>query len=495
VPAVSVLLPFRNAQRFLTAALDSIRSQDFTDFEVVAIDDGSDDGSAALVSAAAAADPRIRLAGSRGRGLPDALNTAAAIARGKYLARMDADDLARPTRLARQVALLDEYPDTVVAGGAVDLIDEGDRTVGEIWYAVSDAEARQVLSKGSTPFCHPAATIRRSAFERADGYRRECELAEDLDLWLRLAPLGGLVNLDEKVISYRLHPASSSYDRIHTQIRSLYRALIANDQRRDDEERTRALAIADPWPLVELWVPAGGAAEHLAELTSWYVELAVTAGYDAHVDQLIEAICQLAPTTERATVAWRLWQMATVTALTAGRDASAMRHLASGRKVLEAAGRTSEEDAGVRALERARHTRLDLEVTAEDPPSSRRGGYLDAIHWFEHATRAFVYGWIARPHETSETALRLHVDGPRPIQAAVERVLRLDVVRAMGSRFAVSAFKVDLRYGEPVPIAAATVRVSVRYDDGSTHALEDANLLVRRPGATRTAIPRYHQRP
>jgi hypothetical protein len=54
---------------------------------------------------------------------------------------------------------------------------------------------------------------------------------------------------------------------------------------------------------------------------------------------------------------------------------------------------------------------------------------------------------------------------------------------------------VDLRYGEPVPIAAATVRVSVRYDDGSTHALEDANLLVRRPGATGTAIPRYHQRP
>jgi GT2 family glycosyltransferase len=480
VPAVSVLLPFRNAQRFLTSALDSIRSQDFTDFEVVAVDDGSDDGSAALVGAAAAADPRIELARSRGRGLPDALNTAAAIARGKYLARMDADDIARPTRLARQVALLDEYSDTVVAGGAVDLIDEGDRIVGEIWYAVSDAEARQVLSKGWTPFCHPAAIIRRSAFERAGGYRRECELSEDLDLWLRLAALGGLANLDEKVLSYRLHPASSSYDRLETQLRSSYRALIVNDPRLGHEERARALAIADPWQLVELWVPAGGAAEHLAELTSWYVELAVTAGYDAHIDQLIEAICQLAPTTERATVAWRLWQVATITALAAGRDTQAGAHLARGRAVLDATGRLGQEGDGLRALERARQRRLDLELNREPPPSSRDGGYLDTVHWFQGATRAFVYGWIARPHACAETTLRLHLEGPRPVHATVERVLRHDVVRAMGPGFAVSGFKADLRYDRPVTIAEAGLRASARYEDGTSAALEDANLLIRR---------------
>ena len=493
MPAVSVLLPFRNAQRFLSAALASILAQDFTDFEVVAVDDGSDDGSAAIVSAAAAADRRVQLLRSRGRGLPEALNTAAAIAGGKYLARMDADDIARPTRLARQVAWMEQNSATVVAGGAVDLIDEGDRTVGEIWYAVSDAEARQVLAKGSTPFCHPAATIRRSAFERAGGYRRELELAEDLDLWLRLAPLGGLVNLDEKVISYRLHPASSSYDRIQTQIRSLYRALIVNDPRRDRGVRAQALAVADPWQLVELWATPGAAAEHLAELTSWYVELAVTAGYDAHIDQLIDTISQLAPATERATVAWRLWQMATVTALTAGRDASAMAHLANGRQVLAAAGRTSEEEEGLRALAHAREAKLDLELTTEQPPVSRRGGYFDAIHWFERGSRAFVYGWIARPDGRSETALRLHVKGTRPAHATVERVLRLDVVRAMGSSYAVSAFKVDLRYFGTVPIEDAAIRVSVQYLDGSRHALEDANLLVRRPDPTVAAVP-YHQR-
>lgn len=490
MPAVSVLLPFRNAQRFLTAALDSVLTQEFTDLEVVAVDDGSDDGSSAIVSAAAASDPRVQLVRSRGRGLPDALNTAAALARGTYLARMDADDVARPTRLAGQAALLTEYPEIVVAGGAVDLIDEAERTVGEIWYAVSDAEARQVLSKGSTPFCHPAATIRRSAFENAGGYRRECELAEDLDLWLRLAPLGGLVNLDEKVLSYRLHPASSSYDRVQTQIRSLYRALIVNDRRRDDEERSRALTITDPWQLVELWATASGAAEHLAELTSWYVELAVTAGYDAHIDQLIEAIGQLAPTTERATVAWRLWQMAAVTALTASRDTDAIGHLGNGRRVLEAAGRTREAEDGRRALEHARDARLDLEITPDEPPASRRGGYLDAIHWFEQATRAFAYGWIARPDECKETALRLHIEGPRPIKVTVERALRLDVVRVMGSSFAASAFKVDLRYAGTVPTEALTIRASVRYDDGSIHALEDANLLVRRPDPRGPMAPR-----
>ena len=140
VPAVSVILPFRNAQRFLPAAIASVQAQDFRDFELLAVDDGSEDGSADLVRAAATADPRVRLIDAGRRGLPGALNEGCRRARGRYLARMDGDDLALPSRLSQQVAVLEHTPDMVVIGGAIDLIDEDDRTVGETWYARTDAD-------------------------------------------------------------------------------------------------------------------------------------------------------------------------------------------------------------------------------------------------------------------------------------------------------------------------------------------------------------------
>ena len=255
-----MILPFRDAQRFLPAAIASIQSQVLADFEIIAVDDGSSDGSSAVVKAAAARDHRVQLVDTGRRGLPGALNEGCRLARGRYLARMDADDIAMPTRLARQVAALDASPELVVVGGAVDLIDEQDSTVGEIWYAGSDAAARLVLANGGTPFCHPATTIRRTAFDAAGGYRAECELAEDLDLWLRLAGIGRLLNLDAKVLRYRLHPASASYDRIRTQIASQYRALLLNDAGRSHDERRRALTASDAWTLIQSWAPPGSAA-------------------------------------------------------------------------------------------------------------------------------------------------------------------------------------------------------------------------------------------
>ena len=476
-----MILPFRDAQRFLPAALASIQSQDLADLEIIAVDDGSTDGSSAIVEAAAAGDSRVRLVATGRRGLPGALNHGCRLARGRYLARMDADDIARPTRLSRQVAALDRQPALVVVGGAVDLIDEQDRVVGEIWYPGSDRAARTVLAKGGAPLCHPAATIRRSAFDAAGGYRAECELAEDLDLWLRLARIGTLLNLDTKVLQYRLHPASASYDRIRIQIGSRYRALLLNDAGRSDEERRDALAVSDVWALIESWASPGGAAGHLAASTSWYVEWAVAAGYDDTIGALIRTIAELAPSADdRASIAWLLWQSATVSAIAAGRHDRAAAHLADADALLRDSGAIATERPALENLIALSRSRLQCAITTEPAPAARDGGYLDVVQWFDGGRRAWLTGWIARPSGATESSLRLHVGVPAA-SATVRRVLRPDVAAAMGSAFSASGFLVDLRFDEPPGPEQSRVTASVAYDDGRVARLEDTEVLVQRP--------------
>ena len=480
-PAVSVILPFRDAQRFLPAAIASIQSQDLTNIEIIAVDDGSTDGSSAIVTGAAASDSRVRLISTGRRGLPGALNEGCRLARGRYLARMDADDIAIPSRLARQAAAMDANPALVVVGGAVDLIDEQDRTVGEIWFAASDAAARSVLAKGGAPFCHPAATIRRSAFDAAGGYRAECQLAEDLDLWLRLAGAGTLLNLDAKVLQYRLHPASASYDRIRIQIASRYRALLLNDASRTNDERQRALDLSDVWTLIQSWVSPGSAADHLAASTSWYVEWAVTAGYDDTVGALIRTIAGLAPSAkDQTSIAWLLWQGATVSAIAAGRHDAAAAHLAQGEALLRDTGLIEAERSALQSLTALSRSSLACEVTTTSPPPLRDGGYLDVVQWLDGGRRALLTGWIARPSGARESSLLLHA-GNSPATASVRRVLRPDVAQVMGSGYSASGFLADLRFDAPPPVEDAAVQVSVCYDDGRVARLEDTNVLVQRP--------------
>lgn len=479
-PAVSVILPFRDAGRFLPAAIASIQSQDLADIEIIAVDDGSADGSSAVVKAAVASDPRVRLVDTGHRGLPGALNEGCRLARGRYLARMDADDISMPSRLSRQVAAMDANPALVVVGGAVDLIDEQDRTVGEIWYAGSDAAARAVLAMGGAPFCHPAATIRRTAFEAAGGYRAQCQLSEDLDLWLRLAGAGTLLNLDAKVLQYRLHPASASFDRIRIQIASRYRALLLNDAGRTDEQRRNALDISDAWTLIRSWTAPGSAAGHLAASTSWYVEWAVTAGYDETIGALIGTIAGLAPSPEDQTsIAWHLWQSATVAALAAGRGDAAAAHLSRGEALLRATGLIETEQPALQSLLALRRSSLTCEVTTTAPPQARDGGYLDVVQWLDGGRRALLTGWIARPSAAPESSLRLHAGSPAT--ATVRRALRPDVAQAMGSRYLASGFLADLRFIEPPPAEDAVIQASVCYHDGHVARLEDANVVVQRP--------------
>src|SRR5262245_14197402 len=116
-PAISVLMPIYNAGRFLPAAVESVLAQTFADFELIAIDDGSRDGSSEVLAQLAARDPRIRVFAQENRGIVATLNRALELARAPLVARMDADDLSRPDRFAKQIAFLRQHPEVAAVSG------------------------------------------------------------------------------------------------------------------------------------------------------------------------------------------------------------------------------------------------------------------------------------------------------------------------------------------------------------------------------------------
>jgi glycosyltransferase involved in cell wall biosynthesis len=189
-PAVSVLLPFRNEERFLGEALSSLCSQEMSDFEAVLVDDGSSDGSPAVARAACDADDRFRLAACRGSGLVDALNTGLTEASGEWVARMDADDICESGRLGAQLReALVRGPRTVVScrvrSFPEEKISNGFRAY-EDWLnsLLTPAEIERNIFVES-PVPHPTAFFHRQSVIDEGGYVERL-LPEDYELWLRL---------------------------------------------------------------------------------------------------------------------------------------------------------------------------------------------------------------------------------------------------------------------------------------------------------------------
>jgi glycosyltransferase involved in cell wall biosynthesis len=203
-PVVSVVMAVYNGLPFLDAAIRSVREQNFADFEIIIVNDGSTDGSGVVLAAHARDDSRVRIIEQENRGLVRALNRGLSVARGRYIARMDADDLALPDRFTKQVRFLDAHPDIAVVGGAIELIDESDRPLGIVRYPLTPDEVRERLLEGS-PLAHPAVMMRRSVIEEAGGYRPQYRYAQDYDLWLRLAERHHLANLPDVLVRYREH--------------------------------------------------------------------------------------------------------------------------------------------------------------------------------------------------------------------------------------------------------------------------------------------------
>ncbi|MBL7982740.1 MAG: glycosyltransferase [Flavobacteriales bacterium] len=209
IPRVTVLLPVYNAAPFLRATLDSILHQRFSDFEILAMDDGSTDGSLAILSSYT--DPRLRVvAHERNKGLIATLNEGIEAARGTYIARMDADDLMHPDRLAQQVAHLDAHPELVVLATCVETINSDGEVTGkwDVDQATLDEQAIRAMMPRTNCIAHPSVMIRRSAL--ADlRYSPAQKGAEDWDLWLRMLSRGlRIAKLPDMLLQYRVHSGS-----------------------------------------------------------------------------------------------------------------------------------------------------------------------------------------------------------------------------------------------------------------------------------------------
>lgn len=209
-PRISVLLPVYNAESFLRDAIDSVLSQTFSDFELLMLDDGSTDNSAAILREYEAKDPRVRVFFRRNRGLAFTLNELIGMARGELLARMDDDDICLPSRFEKQIAFLDAHPDHVLVGGWIEQMNEAGQPIGTIRSPTAHEGIDEANSKGHCSVWHPTAMMRKSSVLAIAGYDVNLENAEDIDLWLRLAEVGKLANLETAVLKYRLHGASMS---------------------------------------------------------------------------------------------------------------------------------------------------------------------------------------------------------------------------------------------------------------------------------------------
>jgi glycosyltransferase involved in cell wall biosynthesis len=224
-PLVSVVMSVLDGADFLSEAVESILAQTFRDFEFIIVNDGSTDASASILDYFQQQDGRVQVYHRENRGLVESLNWGCSLARGKYIARMDADDIAVCERLAWQVRFMERDPNIGALGGAVELIDGPGASLGVAYTPLNDHEIRSRFPE--CPFWHPTVIMRTQAFRSTGGYRKIVIDAEDHDLWLRMAERFALANLGDVIVRYRVHPGQVSVRKCKQQSLSGLAAAVA----------------------------------------------------------------------------------------------------------------------------------------------------------------------------------------------------------------------------------------------------------------------------
>ena len=210
-PRVTVLTTVYNGARYLDEAVDSILAEEFTDFEYVIVDDGSTDGTAAILARAASRDPRIIvLRNETNRGIAASANRGLAVARGEYIARIDCDDISMPGRFRREVATLDAHPEVVLVSMNYESISADGVVLARSYRDHPSIVVEYLLNFSNALGGHSQVMFRRSTVEAVGGYDETCAAALDSDLWSRMVRHGRIVVLPEIGMRYRVHEESVS---------------------------------------------------------------------------------------------------------------------------------------------------------------------------------------------------------------------------------------------------------------------------------------------
>lgn len=213
LPKISVVMSVFNGSRFLSKAIKSVLNQSMNDFEFIIIDDGSTDDSLKIIQEFAVKDDRIRVVINKENiGLANSLNKGIDLAVGKYIARMDADDITVPDRFEKQMTFLENNPKIFVLGGSLRYLEE-DGTLGLVsGYPLSSGLIKWQLFFGN-PMAHDAVTFRRELFSK-HGIRYDGNLrtTQDFDLWVKIGSNFQMANLPDVLLYYRQHPDAVSHN-------------------------------------------------------------------------------------------------------------------------------------------------------------------------------------------------------------------------------------------------------------------------------------------
>ena len=210
--SITVLMSVFNGERWLAESLRSILNQTFTDFEFIIINDGSTDGTLKILEKHANQDSRIKLYDKENSGLTDSLNFGISKAKGKWIARIDADDIAHHERLKDQIELAESDKSLVLIGSGISLIDSKGHNGKLYSYPTSHKKLIKHISKGLPFFAHSSAIFKTSSVREIGGYRGKFKRSQDQDLWLRLADLGRIACINKPLAFIRKHDNQISND-------------------------------------------------------------------------------------------------------------------------------------------------------------------------------------------------------------------------------------------------------------------------------------------
>ena len=228
-PLVSVLLPAYNAENYISGAISSILSQTYNNFELIIVNDGSIDSTLKVISSHD--DSRIKLISlEKNQGIVDCLNLAISNANGKYLARMDCDDIAMANRFDLQVKFLESHPEYVVCGSSIIIFNSNENQC-IVPYPQNHKEILTSLKLHERSMCHPTVMLRSSTLKsHRITYNNKYPHAEDYHLWNQLAAVGKMHNINKPLLRYRHHGAQISMGHSELQSLSAKKVLASNFQ-------------------------------------------------------------------------------------------------------------------------------------------------------------------------------------------------------------------------------------------------------------------------
>lgn len=210
-PLVSIVIPVHNGEKYMKESIDSCLAQTYPAIEIIVVDDKSTDNTLNILKEYGNKIKVFPI--EKQNGLGNVINKGITESKGKYIARIDADDAMYPTRLEKQVEYLESHPNCVAVGGQIDIMDENSKITGHRGYALEDKDIKKNMFL-FMPFAHPAVTLRRSAIEEIGLYPENMWKVEDVKFFFLLSTKGEYHNLPDTVLKYRMTFSTESQSKM-----------------------------------------------------------------------------------------------------------------------------------------------------------------------------------------------------------------------------------------------------------------------------------------